>query len=147
MLVVRFNDGEKDRVHAVKASNFFEKCFDEEAHDAYRNSEEGQARWDAACKDGDYAMCWLSGKIQDEFTSYQPTNCFDETALCSYNSWTSSEYALTLYQHDHYEKRPVFRVKFLNAELSDSDTVTGPQTEAYVYDMLSRLDGLTVERV
>ena len=137
MLVIRFNDGEKDQVRAVKASNFFTKVLDADGYEAYRASEEGHARWEAARKDGDFAMCWLSGKIQDEFTSYQPTNCFDETALCSYNSWTSSEYALTLYQHDGYERKPVFRVKFLNAELSDSDTVTGPQTEEYVYDMLS----------
>ena len=146
MLYVTIKGFEEEK-YAVKASNFFEECFDEEAHDAYRNSEEGQARWNAACKDGDYAMCALSGTIRDEFTSYVPSNNFDETAANCCDSWKCSEYALTVYQNTMCLSRPVFRVKFDNATLADSDTELGEETEEYVYGMLSLLDGIVVERV
>lgn len=147
MLYVTIKGFEEEGRHAVKASNFFEECFDEEAHDAYRNSEEGQARWDAACQNGDYAMCWLSGTIRDEFTSYKPSNNFDKTAINCCDSWTASEYALTIYQNGECLNRPVFRVKFDNAVLVGSDTELGEETEEYVYGILSLLDGIVVERV
>lgn len=146
MLYVTIKGFEEEK-YAVKASNFFEECFDEKAHDTYRNSEEGKARWDAACKDGDYAMCWLSGKIQDEFTSYQPSNCFDKTVINCCDSWKCTDYALTIYQNSEYLSRPVFRVKFDNATLVSSDTELGEETEEYVYGILSLLDGIVVERV
>lgn len=147
MLYVTIKGFENEGRHAVKASNFFSEVFDEEAHEAYRNSPEGQARWDAACKDGSYAADVLSGTIRDEFTSYKPSNDFDETAINCCDGWTCSRYALTIYQNSKYLSRPVFRVKFDGATLADSDTELGEETEGYVYDMLSCLNGIVVEKL
>lgn len=134
---LRFPSGD---VKEVVAFNFFYPYLDEEAMEAYYETEEGAERLKRSQENGFWSMHMDRDLVEKDFTSYLPTSQYDDTVLNCLDWFNISEYALTWYQHDLVLQRPVIRLKFSNAELTENDILISEENENYVRKVLAEVE-------